>query len=146
MNKTEAANFLGVSERTLLRYVESKRIRAEYKKGKTGPVAVFAEEDLAKLKAELEAPFAPSTAIVPVAPSFAVPANPAPTPEPPDAPTVPIHHLATLSVEQAATLYNVSRSAITRAIAAGELRAFSGYARGRRVRRRDLDKWVEKWK
>lgn len=58
MNKTDAAAFLGVSVRTLEGYVSAERLPAQYIRGKTRPVADFAEDDLEKLKTKLETPVA----------------------------------------------------------------------------------------
>jgi excisionase family DNA binding protein len=58
MNKTDAAAFLGVSVRTLEGYVSAERLPAQYIRGKTRPVADFAEDDLQRLKTELETPIA----------------------------------------------------------------------------------------
>ncbi len=54
MNKKEAAEFLGVSERTLTNYTAANRLAVCYVKGKTRDVADFDPDDLAHLKRELE--------------------------------------------------------------------------------------------
>jgi len=54
MNKKEAAEFLGVSERTLTNYTAANRLSVSYVKGKTRDVADFDTDDLARLKAEME--------------------------------------------------------------------------------------------
>ncbi|BAY66913.1 hypothetical protein NIES22_70570 (plasmid) [Calothrix brevissima NIES-22] len=41
MNKQEAADYLGVSVRTLERYVQPGKISVKYEKGKTRPTANF---------------------------------------------------------------------------------------------------------
>ncbi|RYZ74051.1 MAG: hypothetical protein EOP09_00995 [Proteobacteria bacterium] len=69
MNKTEAADQLGVSVRTLENYVkriqdreevaglpEDERFKVRYVRGKTRDVADFNEDELARIKAEIEAP------------------------------------------------------------------------------------------
>jgi predicted DNA-binding transcriptional regulator AlpA len=56
MNIIEAAEFLGVSERTLRTYASNGRITPAYVRGKTRSVADFAIEDLETLKAELGNP------------------------------------------------------------------------------------------
>jgi DNA-binding transcriptional MerR regulator len=56
MNIIEAAEFLGVSERTLRTYASNGRITPTYVRGKTRSVADFAIEDLETLKAELGNP------------------------------------------------------------------------------------------
>jgi excisionase family DNA binding protein len=56
MNKIEAAEFLGISPRSLERYTASGRIAAAYVKGRTRPTLEYSREDLDAFKAELEAP------------------------------------------------------------------------------------------
>jgi DNA-binding transcriptional MerR regulator len=53
MNKAEAVAELGVSERTLATYVKNGRIPVSYVKGKTGKIADYSPEDVARLKEEL---------------------------------------------------------------------------------------------
>ena len=53
MNKQEAAQFLGVSVRTLETYVAQNRLAVRYVKGKTRPVADFESGDLERLKTEI---------------------------------------------------------------------------------------------
>src|SRR5215510_7163817 len=54
MTKAEAAKYLGVSQRTLSRYVTDGKLNPTYRKGKTNDVAVFEESELKKLKKEME--------------------------------------------------------------------------------------------
>jgi excisionase family DNA binding protein len=56
MNKQEAAEFLGVSVRTLERFVHQGKISVRYEKGKTRPTANFDETELAAFKEELNQP------------------------------------------------------------------------------------------
>jgi excisionase family DNA binding protein len=56
MNKTEAANFLNIGVRSLERHTSDGRIAAHKVKGKTGPALDYEAEELARFKAELEAP------------------------------------------------------------------------------------------
>ncbi len=56
MNKTKAAEFLGVSTRALERYVAAGRIVGHYERGKTGKVLAFDPDELQRFKDELEAP------------------------------------------------------------------------------------------
>ena len=56
MNKQQAADFLGISPRTLERAVKKSSIAARYEKGKTSDVLVFDEDELKRYKAELESP------------------------------------------------------------------------------------------
>jgi excisionase family DNA binding protein len=56
MTKTEAREFLGVSERTLEGYVKKGRLTVRYVRGKTSQRADFDADELERLKSELEAP------------------------------------------------------------------------------------------
>lgn len=56
MNKQEAADFLGVSVRTLERHTKASRVAARYVKGKTSDVLVYDRDELERFKAELESP------------------------------------------------------------------------------------------
>ena len=56
MNKQQAADFLGISPRTLERAVKKSSVAARYEKGKTSDVLVFDEAELQRYKAEQEAP------------------------------------------------------------------------------------------
>ena len=56
MTKKEAADFLGISPRTLERAVSNNRIAARYEKGKTSDVLVFDEAELQRYKAEQDSP------------------------------------------------------------------------------------------
>ena len=56
MTKKEAADFLGISPRTLERAVSNNRIAARYEKGKTSDVLVFDEAELERYKAEQDSP------------------------------------------------------------------------------------------
>ena len=56
MNKQEAAEFLGISTRTLERHTKASRVAARYEKGKTSDVLVYDREELERFKAELESP------------------------------------------------------------------------------------------
>jgi excisionase family DNA binding protein len=55
MNKKEAAEFLGCSERAIERYVKAGKISCSYEKGKTRSVAVFDKSELERFKGEGEA-------------------------------------------------------------------------------------------
>lgn len=55
MNKKEAAEYLGVSTRSVERYMKGNRLACRYVEGKIGPRPVFDEPDLVAFKASLEA-------------------------------------------------------------------------------------------
>lgn len=54
MNKSEAAEYLGISTRQVTNYARQGKLSVHYEKGKTGDVATFDERELRKLKAELD--------------------------------------------------------------------------------------------
>lgn len=56
MNKREAAEYLGKTERAVERYTEAARLTVRYKPGKTRPVADYDESELRALKHELDNP------------------------------------------------------------------------------------------
>jgi excisionase family DNA binding protein len=58
MDKKTAAELLGVSEKTVSRYVASGRLSGQYIRGKTGQQLDFDAADVERLKAELAAPTA----------------------------------------------------------------------------------------
>ncbi len=55
MNKKEAAEYLSVSTRAIERYTQQGKISVKYEKGKTRPVAVYEQQELDRLKEELNA-------------------------------------------------------------------------------------------
>lgn len=52
--KTEAAKFLGMSVRTLLRHTAAGRIAARQRRGSRGAETVYADEELERFKTQLE--------------------------------------------------------------------------------------------
>lgn len=60
MNKKEASEILGVSEKTLGNYVRSGRLNVRYEKGATSKVAVYDEAEIRALKLEIEDPTLPA--------------------------------------------------------------------------------------
>ena len=66
MNKAETIAELDISERTLANYVKNGRLPVSYVKGKTGKIADYSPEDVARLKAELasDARFASPATVV----------------------------------------------------------------------------------
>jgi hypothetical protein len=55
MNKKEAAQYLGCSERAIERYVKNGKLCCTYEKGKTRTIAVFTQSELDKIKYQTEA-------------------------------------------------------------------------------------------
>ena len=56
MNKTEAAEFLGIGVRTLERYMTQNRVAYTRQRGKTGDTVVFERSELEHFKRELYQP------------------------------------------------------------------------------------------
>lgn len=54
MNKQEAAEFLGISVRSLERYVNQGKIGTRYERGKTRPTVIFDKRELEEFKTKLE--------------------------------------------------------------------------------------------
>lgn len=54
MNKKEAAEILGVSTRAVERYAEKGRLSVKLQKGKRGDEAIYVQEEVERLKAELD--------------------------------------------------------------------------------------------
>jgi excisionase family DNA binding protein len=171
MTKKEAAELLGVTERTLERYTSQNRIGVRYEKGKTSDVAAYDRGELERFKAELERPTHrpaiqrmssgneiptnivnhDSTALSPLA-SFDVieriiTATASATVQAIDTtrderPAVEIADKVLLTLLEAQALCGLSRAVLKTAIDAGELKAQT-IGRAWRVKRSDLDKWIE---
>jgi hypothetical protein len=69
MNKQEAAEFLGVSERALQRYTQQGRISARYVKGRTKPTPEYDNEELERFKTELNGTISHNPRVLPAEPS-----------------------------------------------------------------------------
>ena len=119
MTKVEAAKYLGVSLRTLSRYVTDGKLNPTYKKGKTNDVAVFEEAELKKLKKDLEK-----------------------EKESGRTKSVPIEAKFTLSIGEAASLSGLPKTVIEDAIKEGILKVVKKEGKFY-VKRRDLEKFVE---
>jgi excisionase family DNA binding protein len=164
MTKTEAAEFLGVSTRALERYVAAGRVASFYERGKTGKVLAFAPDELERFKAELEAPTSRAIALpakAPTQPTSRALAKPdgaanalsidvlgalaqwARDNARQAAPVVPIEAKPLLSLIEAQALTGLSRNTLRAAIEAGKLKA-QRIGKGWKVKRRDLDSWIEK--
>jgi len=61
MNKKEAAQALGISERSVERYAAAGKLAARYERGRTGQVLTFEPADVERFKQELETPVARGT-------------------------------------------------------------------------------------
>jgi excisionase family DNA binding protein len=172
MNKTEAAEFLNVSTRGLERYVAAGKIGGHYERGKTGKVLTFDESELQRFKDELEAPTSRAIALPdkarqapkrqgatqPTSRALAKPdaasnalsidvlgalAEWARDNARQAAPAIPIEAKPLLSLIEAQALTGLSRNTLRAAIDAGKLKA-QRIGKGWKVKRRDLDSWIEK--
>ncbi len=167
LTKQQAAEFLGVTVRTLERYTQEGKIGGRYEKGKTRSVLVYDEEELRAFKTELETK------------TYKPAVNPTPTntdldgselsrfvagaqliplldglnhlidvvklvreEQEVDRLTVPIHHKLTLSLAEASALAGISRTRLREAIRDGTLQARI-IGRGYRVKRTDLEDYVD---
>ncbi len=164
MNKTEAAEFLNVSTRALERYAAAGRIVGHYERGKTGKVLAFDADELQRFKTELEAPTSRAIALpdkAPTQPTSRALARPDGAANAlsidvlgafaqlihdnarQTTTSVPIEAKLLLSLLEAQALSGLSRNTLRAAIDAGKLKA-KRIGRGWKVKRRDLDSWIEK--
>lgn len=165
MNKKEAADFLGISTRLVERYVSQGRLHVTYVRGKTGKEASFEENDLERLKRELETPV--HRAIV--APPNTSEAGPVGALVPAVQERqerlinaletivtyqangrhhgpVPIESKPLLKLKEAQALTGISRNALIEAIESGKLKAAErkDHRAPYRVKRSALDVFIEK--
>ncbi len=168
MNKEEAAAFLGVSVRALERYTQQAKISARYEKGRTKPIPVYDQDELATFKAELSKRLAPRPAL-----ALEIPPNPSTgdnqaglalqsasisdfvagivnaTLSAQNAPTsqklvdIPIADKPLLPLAEAARLASLSRDYLLDAIHAKKLKA-KIIGRGWKIKRTDLDEFIKK--
>lgn len=167
MNRAEAAIFLGVSEKTVSRYVAAGRLPDVRKQGALD----IDEADVQRLKTELEAPVSigkeaktdtetgqDSRAIVPVSPSKIARAAPPLTLETlaqiviasgagqrgtgRDKPFVPTADKLLLSLDEASALTGLSAARLRAAIASGTLPA-RRIGRGWKIERAALEAWIK---
>ena len=166
LTKQEAAEFLGVTVRTLERYTQEGKIGGRYEKGKTRSVLVYDEAELQAFKTELEAKiYKPAIDQTPtnsdtdktVLSRFVDVPQSLTLPEGLDhlvevlkairdeqevnRLTVPIYHKLTLSIAEASALSGFSRQRLRAAIKEGKLTA-QIIGRGYRVKRIDLENYV----
>lgn len=157
MTKPEAAAFLGVSEKTISRYVSASKLTAHYVAGKTGRQLDFKEDELEQFRRaatetieagqpgqDTSGALVPTPAVaLPVAPPLTladlVRAIVAETRQ--DKPLVPPADKLVLSLDEAAALSGVPRSALDAARKDGRLHTVK-IGRGYKVRRGDLETFV----
>lgn len=167
LTKQQAADFLGVTVRTLERYTQEGKIGGRYEKGKTRSVLVYDESELRAFKAELETKtYKPAVDQTPTNPDrdgtqlsrFVEGAQLLPLldglnhltdvvklvreEQEVDRLTVPIHHKLTLSLAEASALAGISRQRLRAAIRDGTLTA-QIIGKGYRVKRTDLEDYVD---
>jgi excisionase family DNA binding protein len=167
MNKQEAAEYLGISVRTLQRLTAQGEISAGEVRGKTGMVTDYAKEELDRFKQEEERKAQDATRYVrphvtPVTPDNATPAQTAlalgragNSPALVELITaleqahaartqpVPVFEKLTLSLAEASQLSGLSRNHLRQAIEEKKLKARI-IGRGWRVKREDLEAYVKK--
>jgi excisionase family DNA binding protein len=167
MNKQEAAEYLGVSVRTLQRLTAQGEISAGEVRGKTGMVTDYAKEELDRFKQEEERKAQDATRyvrphVIPVTPDNATPAQTAlALGRAGNSPAlveliaaleqahaartqpVPVADKLTLSLAEASQLSGLSRNHLRQAIEEKKLKARI-IGRGWRVKREDLDAYVRK--
>jgi len=170
VNKKEAADFLGVSERAVERYTKAGKLSTRYAKGKTRPVAVYSESELHSLKQELEHPAGIRPLVespINEKPLALMPTNPDQTASNPDtalsrfdgaavmaseafmhvlaqmAAPVRVSEKFLLSLAEAAQLSGLSRGHLRQAITEKKLKARI-IGRGWKIKRDDLDLYVKK--
>jgi excisionase family DNA binding protein len=163
MNTTDAAKFLGKSERAVQRYAAQHRLSVRYVPGDgSRSVADYDEEELKKLKEELaqQPPARPAVAAAEPPPETGLQLAPdrragslaelleqlqeASEKITGDAPRVAVESKVFLTRREACALAGVGPARLAAAIRAGELSARKGLGRGDRIKRADLEKWAEK--
>ena len=164
MNKEEAAAFLEIGVRSLERYTTQGRVTAQKVKGKTGPVLDYSAEELARFKVELQTPPPTSPGAPPTEETALAKVSPANLARSAASSAATARSKADrqesaafiaaqviqgcavklmLTVDEAAAFTGTGHKAINDAIKAGVLTAHYGFGRGRRVKRADLEKWIE---
>jgi excisionase family DNA binding protein len=160
MNKEDAAKFLNIGVRSLERYTTQGRVAFQKVKGKTGPVVDYEAAELERFKAELEAPPPVSpvppneeTALAHIRPA-SLAKSAASSARGRNEGRESAAFIAAqvvqasavkllLTIDEAAAYAGVGRGAIERTVKDGTLKAHRGLAQGRRIRRADLETWVE---
>jgi excisionase family DNA binding protein len=169
MNKEQAAKFLGISVRTLQRYMSGHKIGFKMRRTKTGEEAIFEKEELRRFKQEMkEVTTTVKGSVMPlsepvsriseaegeteqlaIAPAAlmqrfammlqAVQATPSAAIEP----AVAIENKPLLTISEARKLTGLSDGHLREAIHAGKLKG-KIIGRGYRIKRTDLDDYIKK--
>jgi len=158
MNKTEAAQYLGIGLRSLERYTADGKVASRKVKGKTGPLLDYEEEELERFRTELGIPQVvgkivreinsesppPSSALAVFTPqsSQLVPAKQTVS-KPEKSPIEPVQAAAKLllTLAEAQTLTGLSPARLRSAAVSGELKG-AKIGRAWRVRRADLEEYL----
>ncbi len=151
MNKTEAAQFLKVSPRTLQRLSQQGKISVAYKNSKTGAEADYDEEELRRyLEQQSSIIYKPASQALTTIPQEALAIRNddrlitiLEAFRPPQKPTIPIESKPLLKLHEAAALTGLSRQTLRTAIDNKKLKA-QIQARAWRIKRADLDFYISK--
>lgn len=151
--KQEAATFLGVSIRSIESYANQGKLSVSYARGPRGQIAQFDDEELQKLKAELEQPKYPTRPIVQSGSSEKLATRPNGSLGAIDTLTlidrmselfqsrIRLTEKLTLSLEEAAELSGLSQYRLRADTRLGKLKSITG-GKGYRVKRADLDAYI----
>jgi excisionase family DNA binding protein len=158
MNKKDAAAFLGISERALEYHVKQKHIGVRYVKGKTGDVADFDQDELRRLKVEIDSRRAPRASVTRESPEdeprSLARISPLEAPEVLQAiaralrasetqPRADVGSKVMLTLADAAALTSLSEHYLREAVRAGKLKG-KIIGRGYKIKRPDLDAFIKK--
>jgi excisionase family DNA binding protein len=152
MNKQEAAQFLGVSEKTLERIVKKGEISARHERTKAGRIVTFDDDELTKYRETRQAGVLfpamvknePQSLVAPLVgqsdgqanllaalASFADAQN-----------LTAISHKLTLTLDEAVQLSGLSKATLRAAIKDEKLKTFQGQRGSKNIRRADLDNFI----
>jgi excisionase family DNA binding protein len=160
MNKKEAAEALGVSERAVERYTKQGRLSVHYEKGKTRPVAVYDAGEIEHLRGELQSPATVRPRVEPQNSTALMPTNPEQALSPfvgvqffeglaalardtKSQPRADVGSKIMLTLADAAALSSLSENYLREAVRAGKLKG-KIIGRGYKIKRTDLDSFVKK--
>lgn len=165
MNKQEAAQYLGVSPRQIERYTKENRIGVRFEKGRTKPTPVYDEGELKRFKDEIEKPVhrpavqrmesdsqalatrsdEPLSSLSQLS-QFEALGRMMEAMKPQAAPVSTVAQEAAvkvmLTLAECQILTGLSRATLKAAIDGGQLKS-QQIGRAWRVKRSDLDKWIE---
>ena len=159
MTRAKAAAFLGISERTLMRYTDQGKIQVQYFRGKTNKVPIYHQADVERLKVALEQPIAHKPALIPpTKPEEKALTKQRPVVLSPDTvsglseqlgnflsaiTTLRASYKLTLSLADAAAVAGLSKDWLARAIHDKKLKA-EKRGRGWNIKRADLESYIRK--